>query len=206
LIWKIWDVANTILGIKLLRIGNAYAIYETHYIDKILNQFSHLHDKISHVPHNLSLKLGINKNRCVSQLEFSNVIGSLMYAMHCTRPDIAFAVGKLSKYTSCLGIEHWKAISIVLGYLKGTRSCALHYEGYPFVIERYSDANWNCVDDGSKSISRWVFTLDGTAAISWGYKKQTYITHSTMESELVALGAAGKEVEWLRNLLIGLPV
>jgi hypothetical protein len=94
-----------------------------------LNQFSHLHDKISH---------GINKNRCVSQLEFSNVIGSLMYAMHCTRPDIAFVVGKLSKYTSCLGIEHWKAISIVLGYLKGTRSCALHYEGYPFVIERYN--------------------------------------------------------------------
>jgi hypothetical protein len=61
------------------------------------------------------------------------------------------------------------------------------------------------MDDGSKSISRWVFTLDG-AAISWGYKKQTYITHSTMESELVALGAAGKEVEWLINLLIGLPV
>jgi hypothetical protein len=58
-------VANTILGIKLYRIGNAYAISQTHYIDKILNKFSHLHEKISRVPNNLSLKLGINKNQCV---------------------------------------------------------------------------------------------------------------------------------------------
>ena len=113
-----------------------------------------------------------------------------MYTMHCTRPDIAFAVGKLSRYPSCPSIEHWKAIFIVLGYLKGTRSYALHYGGYPSVIEGYSDANWNCVDDGSKSTSGWVFTPGG-AAISWGSKKQTCITHSTMESELVALGATG---------------
>jgi len=191
-------VANTILGIKLYRIGNAYAISQTHYIDKILNKFSHFHDKISRVPYNSSLKLRINKNRCVLQLEYSSVIGSLMYAMHCTCLDIAFVVGKLSRYKSCPGVEHWKAISIVLGYLKGTRSYALHYGGYPFVIEGYSDANWNCVDDG-------FFTLGG-AAISWGSKKQTCITHSTMKLELVVLIAAGKEAEWLRNLLIDLPI
>jgi hypothetical protein len=128
-----------------------------------------------------------------------------MYAMHCTRPEIVFAMAKLSRYRSCLGIEHWKAISIVLGYLKGTRPYALHYGVYPPVIEGYSDANWNCVDDGSKSKSGWVFTLGG-ATISWGSKKQTSITHSTIESRLLALGAVGKEVEWLRNLLINLPV
>jgi hypothetical protein len=160
---KDMGIANTILGIKLHKIGNAYAISQTHYIDKVLNKFSHLHDKISRIPYNSSLKLGINKNRCVSQLEYSSIIGSLMYAMHWTRPDIAFAVGKLSRYTSCPSIEHWKAISIVLGYLKGTKSYALYYEGYPSVIEGYSDANWNCVDDGSKSTSGWVFTLGGAA-------------------------------------------
>ena len=100
-------IANTILGIKLHKIGNADVISQTHYIYKILNKFSHLHDKISLVPYNSSLKPGINKNRCVSQLEYSSVIGSLMSAMHCIRPNIAFAVSKLSRYTSCPSIEHW---------------------------------------------------------------------------------------------------
>jgi hypothetical protein len=52
-----------------------------------------------------------------------------------------FVVGKLSRYTSCPSIEHWKAISIVLGYLKGTRSYTLHHGRYPSLIEGYSDAN-----------------------------------------------------------------
>ena len=195
---KDMGIANNILGIKLHKIGNAYAISQTHYIDKVLNKFSHLYDKISCVPYNSSLKLGINKNWCVSQLKYSRVIGSLMYTMHCTRPDIAFVVGELSRYISFPSIEHWKAISIVSDCLKGSRSYAFHYGGY-------SDANWNCVDDGFKSTSGWGFTLGG-AAISWGFKKQTCIIHSTMELELVAFGAAGKEAEWLRNFLIDLPI
>ena len=128
-----------------------------------------------------------------------------MHKMHCTRPDIAFTMDKLSRYTSCPSSEHWKAISNVLGYLKATKSYALFYGGSPSVVEGYSDANWNCVDDGSKSTSGWIFTLGG-AAITWASKKQTCITHSTMESELVALGAAGKEAEWLKNFLVELPM
>ena len=51
------------------------------------------------------------------------------------------------------------------------------------------------------STSGWIFILGG-GAVSWASKKQTCITHSTMESEFIALAAAGKEVEWLRNLLL----
>ena len=198
-------VANTILGIKIHRLDGAYVISQSHYIELILEKFNHLFGKVSAIPYNPILKLGINKGRCVSQLEYSQVIGSLMYAMHCTRPDIAFAVGKLSRYPSCPSLDHWKGISIVLGYLKGTKTYALHYGGHPLVVEGFSDTNWNCVDDGSKSTFGWVFTLGG-AAITWASKKQTCITHSTMESELVALGAAGKEAEWIRNLMIDLPL
>ena len=50
-------------------------------------------------------------------------------------------------------------------------------------------------------MSGWIFKIGG-GAISWASKKQTCITHSTMESEFVALAAAGKEAEWLRNLLL----
>ncbi|GKD64876.1 zinc finger, CCHC-type containing protein [Tanacetum coccineum] len=69
-----------------------------------------------------------------------------------------------------------------------------------FVMPGYSDASWiNHVEDSS-STSGWVFLLGG-GAILWASKKQTCITSSTMESELVALVAAGKEAKWLRNLI-----
>nr|GFA50108.1 zinc finger, CCHC-type [Tanacetum cinerariifolium] len=78
-------------------------------------------------------------------------------------------------------------------------NCFLVYQ-YPLVLEGYSDASWiNYVEDSS-STSGWVFLLGGDAT-SWVSKKQTCITGSTMEFEFVALAAAGKETEWLRNLI-----
>ena len=59
-----------------------------------------------------------NNGHAVSQLEYSRVIGCLMYAMTCTRPDIAFAVGKLSRYTGNPSTQHWQAIQRVLKYWK----------------------------------------------------------------------------------------
>lgn len=55
--------------------------------------------------------------------------------MHCTRPNIAFVVGMLSRFTSNLGKEHWIAISRVLKYLKGKPNYGLHYQRYPDVLE-----------------------------------------------------------------------
>jgi hypothetical protein len=103
-----------------------------------------------------------------------------MYAMHCIRPDVAFAINRLSRYTSSSSVEHWKAIARVLGYLKKTKDLGLYYSGYPAVLEGYSDANWvNSVGD-NKSTFGWIFTLSG-GAISWVSKKQSCISHSTME-------------------------
>ena len=124
-----------------------------------------------------------------------------MYAMHCTRPDIAFAIGKLARYTSKPSEFHWKAVARVLGYLKKTKDLSLTYYNYPAVLEGYCDASWITNMGDNKSTSGWIFTLGG-GAISWAFKKQTCISHSTMESEFIALAAAGKEAEWLRNLLI----
>jgi len=67
-----------------------------------------------------SVKLMPNMGHAVSQLEYSRVIGCLMYAMTSTRPDIAYAVGRLSRYTSNPSTHHWQAIRRVLKYLKGT--------------------------------------------------------------------------------------
>jgi len=64
-----------------------------------------------------------------------------MYLMNCTRTDIAYAVSKLSKYTSNPNDDHWTALLRVEGYLKNTKEHALKYEKYPSVLEWYNDAN-----------------------------------------------------------------
>ncbi|XP_074298159.1 secreted RxLR effector protein 161-like [Silene latifolia] len=125
--------------------------------------------------------------------------------MTSTRPDIAFAVGKLSRYTSNPSLEHWVVVKRVLRYLKQTMDYGLNYVGFPSVLEGYSDASWITNMEDHSSTSGWVFLLGG-GAISWAYKKQTCITSSTMESEFIALAAAGKEAEWLRNLVYEIPV
>ena len=141
----------------------------------------------------------------MSQLEYSRAIGCLMYAMTSTRPDIAFAVGKLSRYTSNPSSSHWEAVYRVLRYLSGTRDLCLSYVGSPSVLEGYSDASWITNEDDHSLTSGWVFLLGG-GAISWASKKQTCISSSTMESEFIALAAAGKEAEWLRNLVYEIPL
>nr|GFB93878.1 hypothetical protein [Tanacetum cinerariifolium] len=109
-----------------------------------------------------------NKDPAVSQLEYSSVICCLMYAMTCTKPDIAFVVGKLSRYTSNHITQH-------------------------------------CNTEDNSSTSGWVFLLGG-GVISWAFKKQTCITGSIMKSEFVALTAADKEAEWLKNLILEIPL
>jgi len=123
-----------------------------------------------------------------------------MYVMHCTRPDIAFAICKLSRYTSKPSTDHWKAIARVFGYLKKMIDLDLFYSDFPAVMERYSDASWMTSSSDNKSTSGWIFSLRG-GVISWASKKQTCISHSTMKSEFIVIAAAGKEAEWLRNML-----
>ena len=102
------------------------------------------------------------------------------------RPDIAYAVNRLSKYTSSLGAMHWQGITRVLKYLCFTRDYGFHYTRYPTILEGYSDSNWISNVKDSKSHSGYVFTLGG-GAVSWKSSKQTVIARSTMESEFIAL-------------------
>ncbi|KAL4028492.1 hypothetical protein IC575_011689 [Cucumis melo] len=128
------------------------------------------------------------------QLEYSCIIGSLMYIMSCTRPDIAYAISKLSRCISNPGQDHWKAILRILGYLKHTKNYGLHYTRYPIVLEGYNDANWISSTKDSKSTSSYIFTFGG-GVVSWKSSKQTCVARSTMEYEFIALNKAGEEVE-----------
>ena len=87
----------------------------------------------SKIPYDSSIKLTENTGRTVAQLEYASAIGSLMYAMHCTRPDIVFVVGKLLSFTSSPSNFHWNAIIKVFEYLKKTKYLDIHYNDFPTV-------------------------------------------------------------------------
>ncbi|GKC43230.1 zinc finger, CCHC-type containing protein [Tanacetum coccineum] len=197
--------ADVILGIKIKRENKGIVITQSHYIEKILKKFNREYCSPVSTPMDPVEKLLPNTGKPVDQLEYSRAIGCLMYVMTSTRPDIAYAVGRLSRFTSNPSRHHWYAITRVFKYLKGTMNYGLSYVRYPSVLEGYSDASWiNHVEDSS-STSGWVFLLEG-GAILWASKKQTCITGSTMESEFVALAAAGNEAEWQRNLMHEIPI
>jgi hypothetical protein len=139
------------------------------------------------------------------QLKYSQIIGSLMYLASATRPDISFAVSKLSQFVSNPGDVHWQALEKVLCYLSCTASYGVHYSGYPRVLEGYIDSNWISDADETKATSGYVFTLGG-GAVSWKSCKQTILMRSAMEAELTALDIATVEAEWLQELLMDLPV
>nr|GEU40331.1 zinc finger, CCHC-type [Tanacetum cinerariifolium] len=182
--------ADIILGIMIKRKNKGIVITQSHYIKKILKKFNHEDCSPVSTPMDPVEKLKPNTGKPVDQLEYLRAISCLMYAMKSTRSDIAYAVGRLSRFTSNPIRHHWKAIIRVFKYLRGTKDYGLSYVGYPSVLEGYSDASWiNHVEDSS-STSGWVFLLGG-GAISWASKKQICITGSTMESEFVALAAAG---------------
>jgi hypothetical protein len=133
------------------------------------------------------------------------MIGSLMYLASVTRSDISFAVSKLSRFTSNLRDEHWRALERVMHYLVGTMDYGIHYFGYPAVLEGYSDANWISDVDELYATSGYVFTLGGVV-VSWRSCKQTILMRSTMEAELVAHDTTTVEADWLRELLMDLPI
>ena len=198
-------VADVILGIKISKTSDGLILSQSHYIEKILKKFKQNDSSPMRTPIDVNLHISKNNGKSLSQQEYAQAIGSLMYVMNCTRPDIAYAVSKLNRYTSNPGPDHWKAIVRVLRYLKYTQNYGLHYSKYPAVLEGYCDANWISNTKDSKSTSGYLFTLGG-GTVSWKYSKKTCIARSTMESMFIALDKASEEAEWLRLFLEDVPI
>ena len=133
--------ADVSLNIKLVKDESWITLLQSHYVEKVLSQFGFMDSKPSPTPYDPSVTLRKNKKIGGDHLRYSQIIGSLMYLASATRPDISFAVSKLSRYMSNPGDDHWHALKRVLRYLKGTMSFEIHYSRHPAVLEGYSDSN-----------------------------------------------------------------
>ncbi|XP_074271684.1 secreted RxLR effector protein 161-like [Silene latifolia] len=136
----------------------------------------------------------------MSKVPYANAIGSLMYAMLCTRPDICYAVGLVSRFQSNPGLAHWQGVKRITRYLRGTSDLVLCFQGGDLRLKGYLEADWGGDLDESKSTSGYAFILGG-GAISWCSKKQDCIALSTMEAEYVVVSLVVQEAMWLRCFL-----
>eukprot|EP00253_Pinus_taeda_P002364 PITA_02364 len=98
----------------------------------------------------------------MSKVPYASTVGSLMYAMVCTRLDIAHAVGVVSRYMNNPGKEHWMAVKWILRYLKGTTNQALCFDGSNISLQEYVDADMVGDRDNRRSTTGYVFTVGGT--------------------------------------------
>ena len=142
---------------------------QSEYVKKVLSRFNmneakpvstHLgsHFKLSKEQ---SLKTEEERDH-MSKVPYASAIGSLMYAMVCTRPDIAHAVGVMSRFMSRPGKQHWEAVKWILRYLKGSSDTCLYFTGASLKLQGYVDADFAGDIDSRKSTNGFVFTLGGT--------------------------------------------
>ena len=132
---------------------------------------------------------------------FREAVGALMHLTTATRPDIAYAVGYVSRFMENPQEDHWIAVKRILRYLQGTKTHGINYKPSDKIDFRgYSDADWAGDLADRKSTSGYVFMLLG-APVSWGSKKQPSVSLSTSEAEYIALSLAIQEGKWIHRLL-----
>ncbi|KAH9706497.1 hypothetical protein KPL70_012225 [Citrus sinensis] len=190
--------ANKILGMQIHRDRNNRKIWlsQKNYLKKILRRFNMQDCKSISTPLPVNFKLSSSmcpsneaERKEMSRVPYASVVGSLMFAMICTRPDIAQAVG-----------AHWITVKRILRYIRGTSDVALCYGGSEFTVRGYVDSDFAGDLDKRKSTTGYVFTLAG-AAVSWVSKLQTVVALSTTEAEYMAATQACKEAIWIQRLL-----
>jgi hypothetical protein len=131
--------------------------------------------------------------------QYRELLGSLLYLSGCTRPDISYSVGALSRYMAEPHQSHWLALKGVLAYIASTSGMGLVYGREKGGLVGFCDADYAGDVDTRRSTTGYVFLLAG-AVISWQSRLQQTVAVSTAEAEYMASSSAVKEALWLRVL------
>jgi hypothetical protein len=148
----------------------------------------------------------------MSHIPYSNATGNLMYAMICTRPDLAHVVSVVSRFMHNPGKEHWNAVKWILRYLKGTSDFGLLFgknsvkeTGVMGFVEGFVDSDFAGDLDKRRSISGYIFSSCGSA-VSWRASLQSVTALSTTEAKYVSATEGVKEAIWMQGLISELDV
>ena len=203
------------LGIHFSRDADSYRLTQTHLIDQLVEDVG-LKDKQFKIPKipahssKILLRRADEKPFDHSKFHYRSVIGKLNYLEKNTRPDIAYAVHQLARFSSDPKVSHGEAAIHLVKYLHGTRTQGLHFRPNPkHSLTAYVDAdfsgNWDrltAINDASTAKSRSGFiVLYAGCPLMWSSKLQTSIALSTTEAEYVALSNSLREIIPMMKLI-----
>ncbi|KAG2956824.1 hypothetical protein PC118_g24293 [Phytophthora cactorum] len=177
-----------VLGIELVDgPDGSVTMCQRRYVDDILKRFGMDECKAVVSPVDISTRLISSDAATKVNAPFREAVGALMHLMTATRPDIAYAVGYVSRFMENPQEEHWVAVKRIFRYLQGTKTHGICFKpGDNIDFRGYSDADWAGDLADRKSTSGYTFMLMG-APVSWGSKKQSSVSLSTSEAEYIAL-------------------
>jgi hypothetical protein len=125
------------------------------------------------------------------------VLGCIMFLMIATRPDLAYAVNVLSRFSSNPGPTHWHAIMHVLGYLKGTLDYKITYHhGVSIIPVGFFDADYAGCLDTRRSTSGELYAMAG-GLVAWGAHREHTVALSTAEAEYMADARGAHQMCWM---------
>jgi len=201
---------KTVLGMQITRnrAQGVLCIDQKKYAQAVLDKFSMGNSKPLNLPMAVDSQLMKSQGafnewekKSMASVPYRSAVGSLMYLMVSTRPDLASAIGVVSRFLENPGRPHWEAVKRVMRYLQHTLDMGLVFRRQGSLeAVGFTDADFAGCLDTRKSTSGWVFLLGG-AAIYWSSKRQSSVALSTCEAEYMAAAQAAMEAVWHRNFM-----
>ncbi|KAL5572018.1 hypothetical protein UlMin_021615 [Ulmus minor] len=189
--------AKKILGMEIIRDRKQGTLFVSQcgYLRKVLAKFGMSDSKAVQTPLAAHFKLSMDmspktdaERKDVKRIPYASAVGSLMYAMVCTRPDLAYSASLVSRFMSNSGKDYWEAVKWIFRYVKGALDVGLLYkrcESAGAKLVGYVDADFAGDLDKRRSLTGYVFTLFG-CTVSWKAQLQPVVALSTTEAEYIA--------------------
>ncbi|XP_072087345.1 retrovirus-related Pol polyprotein from transposon RE1 [Arachis hypogaea] len=208
--FKIKDIGDLkfFIGMEVARSKEGILLNQRKYAMDILKDAGFENCKPASTPMDYSTKLSKTEGVPLSDsTEYRKLVGKLLYLTN-TRPDISFAIGKLSQYLDHPTTSHLSAVHRILRYIKASPATGIMFSATSDLCATgFADSDWAACPDSRRSVTAYCFYI-GTALVSWKSKKQVTVACSSAEAEYRALAAATKEAIWLSFILkdLGMPL
>ncbi|GJW61917.1 retrotransposon protein, putative, ty1-copia subclass [Tanacetum coccineum] len=200
-----------ILEIKIYRERSKRLIglCQSAYIEKIIKRFYMENSKRGTIP--MQEKLKFSKSQGAStpaeiwrmqNITYASAVGSIMYVVRCTRPDVAFTQNITSRFQQNPGDAHWTAVKIFLSIFAILRICFWYME---LRVSCYTDVGYLTDADDLRSQTGYVFILN-EGSVDWKSTKQSIFATSSTDAQYIAAFDASKEAVWIRKFIYGQPI
>lgn len=196
------------LGIEVNRTSEGIHLMQNKYIHDLLTKQNMLTCKSVSTPMSSSPNLSLRPTHRLDDItasQYQTVVGSLQY-LAFTRPDIVYAVNRLSQFMHQPTDEHWQAANWVLCYLAGRPKHGIFLSSKNTIsLHGFTDADWRGDIDDFLSTNAYVMYL-GSHPISWSSKKQGGVARSSTKVEYRSVANAASEIRWIGSLLTELDI